>query len=180
MNKKNIFSILCLHLVLLLSAQSNFLKNGISYKVISPKNVSVISKDTIYKGDVEIPNSVEYKGVVYSITSIGTKDYFLENIVSYMPYVYIPLAKQAFSYSDKLQSVKVPINVTSIENFSFSNCPNLKAIYIENPNPEKIRIEENTFWGVNFENCILYVSKGAESKFKNSEQWKKFKIIKVF
>jgi hypothetical protein len=169
-----------MHILFIVSAQSSFLENGINYKVISPKNVAVISKEATYEGDVEIPNSVEHKGEVYSITTIGTKDYFLENIVSYMPYVYIPLAKQAFSYSEKLQSVKISSNVNSIENFSFSNCPNLKAIYIDNPNPENIKIEENTFWGVNFESCILYVPKGAESKYKNSEQWKKFKIIKVF
>ena len=86
--------------------------DGIYYNIISKnKGAEVTSNPNGYSGCVDIPASVIYEGVEYSVISIG---------------------EGAFAYCYALTSVSIPNGVTSIGNHSFENCMQLKSVTIPN------------------------------------------------
>ena len=85
--------------------------NGLWYELVSEtKEASVIQyqNSVQYKGDIVIPETVEYNGVSYSVTSIGAGAY----------YIY----EGAFFECSGLTSVTIPNSVTSIGNSAFRGC----------------------------------------------------------
>ena len=85
--------------------------NGINYELVAKaKHAIVIAKSSgEYSGEVVIPESVEYGGTTYSVTSIG--DY-------------------AFQYCDGLTSVTISNSVTSIGDYAFQYCYGIKSVHI--------------------------------------------------
>ena len=86
--------------------------DGINYDIIAKakQGAIVIAKNSDrYSGAVVIPESVEYEGVSYAVTSIG--DY-------------------AFNYCSGLTSVTIPNSVTSIGSSAFHDCYRLKEVHI--------------------------------------------------
>ena len=110
-----------------------------------------------YSGYVVIPETVEYEGKTYSVTSIGFEAFSEESKVTG---VIIPnsvtsigdqafrwcgsmdsviignsvtsIGVEAFDYCSGLTSVKIPNSVTSIGNSAFSKCSGLKSVIIGN------------------------------------------------
>ena len=77
--------------------------DGINYELVAKvKQATVIAKSSgKYSGEVVIPESVEYEGSAYSVTSIGYS---------------------AFFYCSGLTSVTIPNSVTSIGSDAFFGC----------------------------------------------------------
>ena len=94
-----------------------FKMDSICYKIISdtaPYEVMVIHNPDFfhpYSGNMEIPQTLNYGGIIYSVTSIGNS---------------------AFSNCTSLTSVTIPNTVTSIGNSAFSNCASLTSVTIPN------------------------------------------------
>ena len=91
---------------------------GLWYELVSKaKEAKVIQykNGTKYCGDIIIPETVEYDGDTYSVTSIGT---------------------YAFSYCSGLLSVIIPGSVADIESGAFTGCSGLTSVMI--PNSVKI------------------------------------------
>lgn len=109
------------------AAAYNFEVDGIYYNIIdfSGKAVEVTNNgaNNSYKGQVVIPESVEYYGTIYRVTSIG--EYALNNC-------------------DELTSVVIPDCVTTIGRYAFNACDILSSIIIPNG---VTTIEEGTFRG---------------------------------
>ena len=86
--------------------------NGIYYNLITKGGIAeVTSNPNKYSGEVVIPESVEYEGATYSVTSIG---------------------KHAFSVCRGLTSVIIPNSVTNIGYGSFNSCSGLISVIIPN------------------------------------------------
>lgn len=86
-----------------------------------------------YSGEVTIPETVEYNGKVYTVTSIEPKAF---NNCTHLSAVSIPnsvitIGDEAFSncYSS-LKSIIIPDNVISIGRLAFYNCNNLISVTI--------------------------------------------------
>ncbi len=84
-----------------------FESNGISYYVESSNTVGVIQSN--YTGIIEIPNTVLYNGVQYSVTTI---------------------CNSAFANCSGLTSITIPQTITFIGSNAFENCSNLTSVYI--------------------------------------------------
>ena len=91
-----------------ITASANYFEvDGISYYITSEVDLTVsvmrgeIGHFVEYKGNVTIPNSVEYNGVTYSVTGIGS---------------------YAFEDCSSLTSITLPESVTSIGNYAFGDC----------------------------------------------------------
>ncbi len=98
--------------------------DGIKYLLYCNRTAEVIQKSSRYKGDIIIPETVEFKGVTYRVTSIGS---------------------EAFTWCEKLKSITIPNSITSIGDRVFYQCTGLTSITI----PESV-----TSIGKNaFENC---------------------------
>lgn len=126
--KKVLLSIFLTLLPLLASAETVEI-DGIWYNLVpKAQEAEVTQNPNKYKGDVEIPASVTYEGIIYSVTSIG---------------------EDAFHSCGNLTSVIIPESVTIIKNEAFYRCSNLTSVNI----PHSVKsIGEGIFGGV-FQNC---------------------------
>lgn len=102
-----------------------FTKNGIYYRTLSPGSTDVgitnktYSLDFVnfnwgqnsYSGDVNVPATVEYEGVVYQVKEVRYG---------------------AFWYSSGLKSVTLPEGLTYIRGYAFFECPNLQSVELPN------------------------------------------------
>ena len=143
-----------LHLiVMLLSAAASAFAvdveiDGLWYQVAAnAKEAKVIKykNDVKYNGDIVIPETVAYKGVTCSVTSIG---------------IY------AFYNCSGLTSVKIPDSVTSIGEFAFSGCSGLTAVTIGN---RVTNIEYFTFW--NCSSLTAVTIPNSVTSIKGSAFW---------
>lgn len=100
--------------------------NGIYYQIHEENTLSVISRgedNTPYCGDIVVPDSIDYCGTNFIVTSI---------------------AEAAFSDCDELSSIVLPLSITSIGNNAFDGCAALINVVI----PDSVlTIGEQTFQG---------------------------------
>ena len=108
--------------------------DGIKYLLYCNRTAKVIQKSGGYKGDIIIPETVEFKGITYRVTSIGEMAF--ENCFSLtkiaIPNSVTSIGKRAFDNCYKLNSIIISDNVKSIGNMTFSSCYALTEIVIPN------------------------------------------------
>ena len=106
----------------------DFRVDGIYYNITDETNktVEVAQCGTYnkYVGSIDIPSSVTYNGVVYSVTSIG--DYAFHGCTGLTSVTIgnsvTRIEGSAFYECTGLTSIEIPNSVTSIGNGAFSNC----------------------------------------------------------
>ena len=128
----------------------DFCVNGLYYDFTSERTVKLVAPSSQatydYFVDLEIPATVSYNDITYSVTCIG---------------------ENAFHSCKKLKSLKVPSTVTIIKEYAFSQCDSLININIPS---SVVIIEQNAFWntawfkalpdGLVYINNVLYGTKG--------------------
>ena len=109
MMKQIVLSLLLALLPLIASADAVEI-NGIYYNLVSKLKTAEVTKNpNKYRGNIDIPASVEYEGTTYSVTSIGSA---------------------AFYSCTGLTSITIPNSMTSIGENAFAFCTGLKEVYI--------------------------------------------------
>lgn len=124
---------------------------------VSPLEVMVWNIKNVKIENVVIPETVNYKGKKYMVTSIGDGAFY-----------------ECFS----LNSVTIPNSIRSIGGGAFFGCKNLSSIFIKINNIQKVKKGIYIFKGVNKKKCILFVPKGKLHIYQNISQLKDFKTIK--
>ena len=141
---------------------------------------------------VTIPNSVTSIGDFAFSDCSGLTSITIGNSVT-------AIGKGAFSGCSGLTSVTIPNSVTSIYGSAFSGCSGLTSVTIPNsiteigkyafyycsgltridayPNPEKVSIGANAFYGVPKEGTLHVLPKYL-SAYRTASQWKDFTNIK--
>ena len=84
-----------------------------------------------YSGIINIPETVKYDNVTYSVTSIGNNAFSGSKAI----WISIPLSvksigEHAFRYCEELTSLTIPDSVTSIGGWAFEYCSKLESITI--------------------------------------------------
>ena len=83
---------------------------GICYNLVEGTKEAEVTAN-LYRGDITIPESIEYEGITYSVTAIG---------------------ESAFYYCTGLKSVTIPNSVATIGESAFDGCKNLSSVTIAN------------------------------------------------
>ena len=100
--------------------------DGINYDLVTKAKLATVIKKCSgkYSGEVVIPESVEFKGVTHSVTSIGDNAFrYCSGLTSVtIGSGVTSIGEWAFAYCDGLTSVTIPNSVTSIGDWAFSGC----------------------------------------------------------
>ena len=127
--KKIIFTLLLFTLSIPIWAY-DFEVDGIYYDKTSDKEVAVTQGT--YSGAIEIPTSVTYSGIVYSVTSISGDAFSccteLTSVI--IGDAITSIGIHAFGHCVGLTSITIPNSVTTIEDYVFYSCIGLTAITI--------------------------------------------------
>ena len=110
--------------------------DGINYELVAKiKEASVIAKSSdLYSGDIIVPESVEYEGVTYSVTSIGDYAFYdCRNLTSItLQESMMSIGYRAFAGCSGLTSVIIPNSVTSVGEGAFGYCSGLTSLTVGN------------------------------------------------
>ena len=82
-----------------------------------------------------------------------------------------------FSGCDNLAAVVLPESLRNIDSFAFMGCSGLQSIVCNAPAPPSYG--QRVFYGVEKQNCKLYVPKGCEEAYRNAGEWKDFYIVEM-
>lgn len=127
--------------------------SGIYYNAnIEDMELTVTSGDTPYSGIISIPESVEYKGRIFTVVNIGRSSFensFIESIT--IPGSIRTIGYNAFQSCKNLTEVKLSEGLLKIDD-SFQECSSLTEISI----PNTVRsISEYAFWDTGLKRLII-------------------------
>ena len=151
-----------------------------------------------YKGEINIPENVDYEGNKYLVNGIYASAFdeskeltkvTIAKTVEYIGFaafahtgltsVVIPegvtwINGCLFADCHNLQSVTIPSSVEEISNYAFDNCTSLRKIVIRRTTPPSLH--EDAFDGVDKSKITIYIPKGS-MKYYNNRTWKDFKLV---
>ncbi|MBR7126485.1 MAG: leucine-rich repeat domain-containing protein [Prevotella sp.] len=139
---KRLLSLSVCLMMALLSFAHDFESGGIYYNITSSSSLTVAvtyqgtsysQYQNEYEGVVNIPESVEYNGTTYSVTSI---DEYAFRDCSTLFFITIPssvksIGSWAFESCSSLTAVTIPNSVTSIGDGAFVYCTGLSSMVVE-------------------------------------------------
>lgn len=111
------------------------------------------SYDNEYSGDVEIPETVTYNGIAYSVTSLG---------------------EWCFAGCSSLTSITIPNSVTSLGNWCFESCSRLTAIYMLPSTPPSTG--SGIFNHTPLE-TVYVVDEDAKTAYQAQAPWNEYEIV---
>ena len=149
-------------------------KNGNQYTI--PNSVTHIGDGAFGLCEalrsIDIPNSVTYIGnrAFYECYKLQSID--IPNSVTH-------IGDKAFSGCNALQSIDIPNSVTHIGDRVFAHCSNLTSIHIRITEIDSCCVKENAFYGIDFDNCILYIPSGTRWAYRHHPVFGRFKNIEI-
>lgn len=106
---------------------------GIGYNLDTNAKTAEVTQKA-YSGVINIPSSVSYNGVIYTVQSIGSSAFSncsgLTSII--IPSSITSIGNASFYYCSDLTSIVIPTSVKSIGSSAFSGCSGLTSLTIPN------------------------------------------------
>ena len=107
--------------------------DGINYSLNDETLEAEVVSRGGYSGDIIIPETVDYDGKTYSVTSIGFAFYNCSDLTSVaIPNSVTTIGEYAFYGCSGLTSINIPNSVTTIGLAAFNECSGLTSINIPN------------------------------------------------
>ena len=119
--------------------------NGLYYNLdFNQKTAEVTNNPNNYTGTIKIPETVTFKNSNYSVTSIGDKAFYYDDLTSVTIGNSVKsIGEYAFYQCSGLTSVNIGNSVTSIGDHAFEDCSGLTSVTIPN---SLTSIGERTFY----------------------------------
>lgn len=137
-----------------------------------PDSIKNIESETfsgcIKLESITLPSTIEaiYDGAFQNCFSLRIIN-FPDNLKS--------IGDNAFRNCSALGSIELPMELESIGSGAFSSCTRLREITVYKSLPPSI--DENTFEGVDYQNCKLYAPLNSKENFSKATGWKNFTNI---
>ncbi len=108
--------------------------------------------------------------------SIGVEAFHkcLELQSIHIPANLMSIQASAFYYCEKLKYILLPENVKSIGQWAFAGCISLQNIIVKSKQLIEIEADSHVFWGVNRDECVVWVSEKCEAAYAAAPQWRFF------
>ena len=200
--------ILCFSLILIIGIQAafaeTFVVGGFTFEILDAVNKTVAVAQGHYpvltSNDIDIPESVTYKNVHYSVISIGKYAFWdCSDITSVtIPNSVTTIDEYAFADCHGLTSMTIPNSVTTIGDYAFENCSGMTNVTIGNsvtsignyafygcsglqrieayPDPQQVSMGSDVFRSVPHDGT-LHVLPEYLSAYQTADQWKEFTNI---
>lgn len=130
---KRITSLVLISILTLCYLQAYDLEiDGIYYNAnINDMELTVTKGDNTYTGIINIPETTEYKGKIFTVVEIGSGAFASSNVEKVLlPSTIIDISSGAFDGCLNLQEVRLPEGLKTIGSYAFSGCRKLKEISI--------------------------------------------------
>lgn len=162
--KKQLLLLVMMLLPVLAMADEPIEINGIYYNLISkaqqaevtrkPNSDGSMGKESEkYTGDIVIPESVEYEGVTYTVSSIGKSAFVNSSVTSVtIPNSVTSIGDMAFDQCHSLKSISIPGCVKTIGYRCYGDCREATSILIEDGLES---IGEDAFIGCGFADLVI-------------------------
>lgn len=160
---------------------NKFVVDGIYYTVTRGNNVSVTYRDSpnfcSYYGEVNVPETVSYHGVTYTVTGIG-ESAFREcstadrDLFVTLPNTVTTIGTYGF-YMSNLTYIELGTGLRSIGGLAFVGTEN--TLYIINCHAMNTpSVQLNTFSQEHFDNTYLWIPRMAYGRYTSANYWKNF------
>ncbi len=117
-------------------AQTTATVDGITYEFITKAKLATVvaSESGSYAGNIVIPETVEYDGVVCNVTAIGDGAFYYSSGLTSVtiPNSVTTIGTSAFAWCFDLTNVTIGNSVTTIGDYAFWGCRSLTSITIPN------------------------------------------------
>lgn len=177
--------------------------NGLWYELVTHTNEAKVCQyknGNNYRGDIIIPETLEYEGVSYKVTSIkngafiyctGLTSVKIGNSVT-------NIGREAFRCCNNLTTITLHDEISQIDDYTFWDCTSLKTVYIGKgvktinymafANCSELTdvycfaenvpsTNSDAFKDSYIESVTLHVPINSISTYQNAEPWKQFKNI---
>ena len=166
---------------------NKFVVDGIYYTVTSGNNVSVTYRDSpsfcSYYGDVNVPETVTYHGVTYTVTAVDESAFRECLTADRKLYITLPntvttIGTYAFYMSNPVY-IELGSGLRSIGGLAFVGTENtLQIINCHAMNTPSVQL--NTFSQEHFDNTLLWIPRMAYGRYTSANYWKNFNQDNLF
>lgn len=189
MKKKGLLSLIASFLLMQNAMANDFGVGNWIYDIISNSELTVriVGMSSSISGTVDIPSTVTYNGVTFTVTEIGNKGTFFNPVYNHdnynelynattinIPNTIISIGDSAFAcgvYGMSLQTVNIAGSVISIGAHAFDGCTNLTSINFNSTTPPSLGTY--VFNGVPLY-AFIHVPCGATMNYANNSQLNQF------
>lgn len=140
------------------SAEVTFTADNMIFKVIGESEAALMGTEKSVT-ELEIPSTVVYEDVEYTVTEIGEKAFYRKGIrkITIPPTVKV-IGDLAFYYSS-LEKLELPEGVEELGDASISYCSNLRSVFL----PESVKIIGERLFVSNYYMEYASIPAGVES-----------------